>query len=163
MKNTDRILVGIVVGIAVLVIAALVAVLTGPRPEYKADDSPENVAHNYLLALQNEDYEKAYGYLSRSLKGFPTSQDKFQANIQKFSWYFRTGESVALTVENTIVIGETSIVTIGESRFKGGDLFNSSQSTSVFEMKLGLERDKWKIVYAPSYFIPCWDQSGGCK
>ena len=163
MKSTDRVLVGIVLGIVVLVIAALVAVLAAPKPEYLADDSPENVAHNYLLALQNRDYERAYGYLSRLLPGFPASLAKFTADIEKGRWYFRSGESVTLSVEKSIVIGKTAIVTIGESRFQGGDLFNSSQRTSVFDMKLRLVNKNWKIEDSPSYFMPCWKVTGGCK
>lgn len=163
MKSTDRILLGIVIGIVILVITALVAVLVGPEPEYRPDDSPENVAHNYLLALQNLDYERAYNYLSPYLNGYPFTLEKFTNNIQEYSWSFRSGESVTLSVEKAVVIGKTAIVTISESRFRSGDLFNSSQRTSVFEMKLRLEGDSWKVAYAPSYFVPCWAQAGGCK
>ena len=163
MKNTDKVLVGIVAGIVVLVIAALVAVLAGPKPEYKADDSPESVAHNYLLALQNMDYKRAYSYLSQYLIGYPYTQDKFNKNIQDYARYFRTGESVTLSVEKAVVMGKTAIVTINESRFQGGNLFSSSQRQSVFEMKVLLEGDKWKVSYASNYFVPCWDQAGGCK
>jgi hypothetical protein len=163
MKSTDRILVGIVVGIVILVVVALVAVLVGPEPEYQPDNSPENVAHNYLLALQNMEYERAYSYLSPYLNGYPFTLDKFNKNIEEYSRYFRSGGSVTLSVEKAVVIGKTAIVTISESRFQGGDLFNSSKRTSVFEMKLRLEGDSWKVAYAPSYFVPCWAQAGGCK
>jgi len=163
MKSTDRILVGIVVGIVILVVVALVAVLAGPEPEYLPDDSPENVAHNYLLALQNMDYERAYSYLSPYLRGYPFTLNKFNENIQDNSWNFRSGESVTLSVEKTVVIGKTAIVTISESRFRGGDLFNTGQRTNVFEMKLRLEGDSWKVASSPYYFASCWDQAGGCK
>jgi hypothetical protein len=71
MKSTDKFLIGIVVGIVLLVVAAFVITLARPEPTYQVEGTPESVAHNYLLALQKEDYQRAYGYLSPTLKGYP--------------------------------------------------------------------------------------------
>ena len=54
MKTTDKILIGIVAGIILLIIVALVVTLSRPEPTYQPEDTPEGIAHNYLLALQKE-------------------------------------------------------------------------------------------------------------
>ena len=61
----DRFLTGILVGIAVLVVIALVVFfLRQTSQSYISEDSPEGVVHNYVLAVLDNDYEKAYGYLA---------------------------------------------------------------------------------------------------
>jgi hypothetical protein len=61
----DRFLTGILIGIAVLVIAALaVFFIRRDGQSYVSDDTPEGVVHNYVVSILNKDYEKAYGYLA---------------------------------------------------------------------------------------------------
>jgi len=68
----DRFLTGILVGIAVLVVVALaVFFIRKDTQSYISEDSPEGVVHNYVLALLNGDYKKAYGYLA-DLEDKPT-------------------------------------------------------------------------------------------
>jgi len=61
----DRFLLGILVGIGILVVIALVLFFVRQdKQEYVMDDVPEGVVHNYALALYQGDYQKAYGYLA---------------------------------------------------------------------------------------------------
>ncbi len=61
----DRFLMGILIGIGVLVVLALALFFTRhDNREYVAEDVPEGVVRNYVLAVLNKDYEKAYGYLA---------------------------------------------------------------------------------------------------
>jgi hypothetical protein len=61
----DRFLVGILLGIGALILVALGLFFARQDSDgYVADDSPEGVTRNYLLAVTNKDYEKAYGYLA---------------------------------------------------------------------------------------------------
>ena len=61
----DRFLTGILVGIALLVIASLsVFFLRKDAQTYLPEDSPDAIIHNYIFALQQEDYERAYVYLA---------------------------------------------------------------------------------------------------
>ena len=163
MKSTDKFLIGIVVGIVLLVVAAFVVTLTRPEPTYQAEDTPEGVAHNYLLALQKQDYQRAYGYLSPTLKGYPVSAERFAGNVEDSSWLFRLDTDTTLAVESARVTGNRAAAQVRESRFDGGGLFDSSQSTTIFEIKLQLENGQWKIVDADYYFAWCWRHSEGCK
>src|SRR5215218_6059695 len=61
----DRFLTGILIGIGVLIIAALAVFFTRKDSQtYIADNTPEGVVHNYVLAVLKKDYQKAYGYLA---------------------------------------------------------------------------------------------------
>ena len=63
----DRFLQGILIFILILVIAALVSYFGFQREQnYLPESSPENISRNYVLALHNKDYLKAYGYLQQT-------------------------------------------------------------------------------------------------
>ena len=74
MSQSNKLLVGIVVGMIVLIIVALVIAVNRPEPEFQIEDSPEGIAHNYLLALQQSDYARAYDYLSANIACRPVPE-----------------------------------------------------------------------------------------
>ncbi len=162
MRNTDKFLIGIVVAIVLLVIAALIVTRFRPEATYQADDTPQGVAHNYLLALQKGEYARAYGYLSPTLDGYPTSEGQFAASVLRERWAFRRDEDVTLVGESHVVAGDGAAVQIRESRFRGGGPFDTSYTTR-FEMSLQREGTGWKVVESEAYFAPCWLSDRGCK
>jgi len=162
MKTTDKFLIGIVAGIVLLVVVAFVVTLTKPEPTYGEEDFPEGVVHNYLVALKLKEYERAYGYLSPLIKGYPATSARMTAHILKNKSRFRLDQDVTLSVESADILGSNATVEVRESRFTGGDLFDSGQSTRVFEMDLILVDGEWKIEYSPSYFAWCWSREKGC-
>ena len=164
MKRTDKLLIGIVAGILLLVLVAFGVALTRPQPTYQAEDKPEGVAFNYLFALQQQDYERAYGYLSPTIKRYPGTVDKFREQIHDYSWNFRGLEdtSTTLEVDSVEVTGQQAYVGIRETQFYEGDLFSSGQSSNVFEMTLRQdENGQWKIVESDNYWVHCWSDSQG--
>ncbi len=163
MKSTDKFLVGIVAGIVVLVVLAFIVTLTRPEPTYQAEDTPEGVAHNYLLALQKEDYERAHGYLSLTLEGYPANVDEFVKAMTDYSWRFRLDSDVTLAVESTRVSGSQATVKVRESRFRGGGLLDNGQSTRLFDVELQIEENVWKITDGDYYFARCWQSNEGCQ
>jgi hypothetical protein len=164
MKSTDKFLVGIVVGVILLVAVAFVVTLIQPVPTYQTEDTPEGVVHNYLLALQKGDYQRAYNYLSPTLEGYPASVDRFTEDVKDSRWRFRLDADVTLAVDSAEVTGSRAMVEVRESRFYSGDLFDSNQYTTIFEIKLRLEDGGWKIVDSDHYFAWCWKKkSDWCK
>ena len=164
MKRTDRYLVGLVIGIVILVIVAFVVTLSKPEAEYQADGSPDAAVHNYLLALQKDDYERAYGYLSPSIVNYPQTLGDFSRDIKNYRWDFRLDENVSLQVQSAREVGDRAFVAVQETRFSGGGLFDSGQYLNKFEMELIQENGDWKIVGGDSYMAYCWtDSIRGCQ
>jgi len=78
----DRFLTGILIGIAVLVVAALAVFFTRDDTQtYVSEDTPEGVTHNYVVAILNKDYKKAYTYLA-DLDNKPTYEQFRDAFIK---------------------------------------------------------------------------------
>lgn len=51
--------------IAILLLSALVLMyINQNKADYLPETTPQNVVHNYVLSLNQEDYERAYTYLS---------------------------------------------------------------------------------------------------
>lgn len=165
MKKTDKILLGIVAGILLLVIVAFVVALSKPKPTYQAEDTPEGVAFNYLFALQQKDYERAYSYLSPSIRGYPKNANAFSEDVRDRSYHFRDlhDSSYSLDVGSVYIAGMRADVSIQETHFYEGDLFYSGQYTSTFTMNLRQDKNgDWKIEASDDYWLWCWNHEKGC-
>ncbi len=156
MKSTDKVLLGIVVGILLLIVVALVVTMTRPEPSYMDEGSPEGVAHNYLLTLQKEEYERAYGYLSPTVYNYPSSTEEFEKTVTQGYRGFGGDTDVSFSIGDVEVSGDTATVRVTSSSFYDGDLFDSGQRIKTFDMELALEGNDWKLVDADDYFARCW-------
>lgn len=164
MKNTDKFLIGIVVGIVLLVGVAFVVAFLRPKPSYQPDDTPEGVAHNYLLALKQGDLERAYGYLSPTAPGYPNSLEAFSEDVRDNRWNFNPEGQSAFAVDAARVAGKRAYVTVHETTFSSGGLFESNEYTNSFEIKLKREQaGQWRIIESDSYWVWCWNQRQGCR
>ncbi len=159
--KTDRFLAAIVLGIGVLVVAAFALALVKPAPAYGPDDSAEGAAGNYFLALQKGDYARAYAYLSPRLRGYPASLEAFTLDLRRFGMRLES-ESVTLQAQPARITGDLAQVTVRETRFSGGGLFDSQPYTSTFQVDLRREAGAWKITRSDNYWVWCWDNAGGC-
>ena len=146
MKHTDRFLIGIVIGIVALVIAAFAITLQRPKASYKTDDTPENVAHNYLLAFEQEDFERAYAYLSPDLEGYPADLNAFMHDVQANRWEFGYERNHTLNIEGSRPSGEFTLVNVRETTFYNNGLFESQPSVSTFTLRLKQLDGQWKVV-----------------
>ena len=162
MKGTDRFLIGVVAGVVLLVgVTIAVVLLRSGEVTYQPDDTAEGVAHNYLLALQREDYERAYGYLSPTLPGRPANVQEFTKDAEDHAWSFSQGENVSLAIEAVRVTGDRATVSIRETTYYRGGVFDSGQYTTSFDMTLRREGDEWGVVKADRYWWRCWNRAAG--
>jgi hypothetical protein len=160
MKGSDKFLIGIVAGILLLIVVSVVVVLSRPEPEYRNDGSPEAVVHNYLLALRQEEYERAYGYLWPNLLGYPRDADAFAEDVED-SYSFSFGDAT-LDVQSSAVRGATATVEVLRTSFSGGDdLFNSGNYEYRFDMKLCQHNGEWKLMGGDRYWTSCWEKAPG--
>ncbi len=142
----DRFLLGILVGIGVLVAAALVLFFTRQgKQEYATEDSPEGVVHNYALAVFEGDYERAYAYLAES-ENKPT----YQAFRQAFFDHSIDPNSAGVEIGETEINGDEAYVTIYVI-YNPSDPFSSGYrdtETALLERQDG----EWKLMQMPYAF-----------
>lgn len=168
MKSADKYLVLIVIGVVVLLVVAFSFALLRPKPTYQEEDTPEGIANNYLFALQQGDFERAYGYLSPTIKHYPASITAFTEDIHNNRWRFNldSKQKPSLQVESAQVIKDRATVTVQKASFYAGGLFSSGSYTSTFTMTLVRDRKgdgAWKIETADDYWVWCWDSDAGCE
>jgi len=159
MKAADKLLIGIVVSIGLLVVVAFVVVLTQPEPEYLNSDLPEAIVHNYLLALRKGEYKRAYEYLSPSLKGYPESVEVFEDDVNDSYSFDFDKHDVTIDTQSSTIRGNSATVEVLETSFTGGGLFSSGNINRRFEMKLRQENGGWKLVDGDRYWDYCWEQA----
>jgi len=150
----DRFLTGILIGIAALVVIALVLFFVRrDTSQYVADDTVEGVLHNYALAVQKQDYEKAYSYLAD--KPDKPSYDTFRRDFLQD--YVNPGQS-GIEITDTNINGKEaivnlSIVYLSNDPFSGGS-YNSSGNALLVKQK-----DGWRIYQMPyNYWASDWYQ-----
>ena len=145
----DRFLTGILIGIGLLVVVALAVFFTRQDTQtYVSDETPEGVVHNYVVAVLNKDYKKAYSYLA-DLDNKPT--------YEEFHDSFLTG----------MVNPNNSGVDIGQFDITGNDatvevtlVYNPSDpfSTGYRDTQRAIlvkQNGAWKISSMPQYNF--WD------
>jgi hypothetical protein len=165
MQRTDKFLIGIVAGIVLVVAAAFATLLLRPPAAYVADDTPEHIVHNYLLALQRRDYERAYGYLLPSLAGYPRSVADFSSHIINSPWEFEPDtQSSTFEIDPAVVSGDSATVAVHRRVFYEGGLLGSGNYPTTFSVRLqraGSDRP-WQMSHADQFWHSCWSQSPNC-
>ena len=144
----DRFLMGILGGIAVLIVIALVLFFARQDTrEYKTDDSPSSVVFNYVLAVTNKDYEKAYTYLADT-ENKPTYDDFRQSFLNGMIYADNVGVDVGeAEIDGDIASVEVNLI------YSSSDPFSSSYR-NVDRATLVREDGEWRITAMPYNF---WD------
>jgi hypothetical protein len=144
----DRFLTGILIGIGVLILLALgLFFLRQDKREYIADTTPEGVVHNYVLAILNKDFEKAYGYLA-DLEDKP-AYEEFR---QSFFNGMVNPEDIGVDVGSAEINGDEAVVTL-TLFYSYSDPF-SSRYESTDQALLVRQGGDWKLSSMPYNF---WD------
>ena len=147
----DRFLTGILIGIGVLIVAALVVFfIRRDSQTYVPDDIPEGVIHNYVVAVLNKDYEKAYGYLA-DLDNKPTF-DEFQEAF--LTGGLNPGNS-AVDVGESEITGDSATVEVALI-YNPSDPFSTGYR-DVQNAILVRHDGAWKISSMPAYYL--WNYS----
>jgi len=147
----DRFLIGILIFIVVLVAVALgLFFMRQDTLTYVKDDTPEGVIHNYALAIQNMDFERAYAYLAKenakpSYETFRMAFLSRQLDVSNAA--IQVGSTRSLSAKEAVV--DVTIV------FSSGDPFSSPYS-NLQTATLVKENGDWKITNMPNPFWG-WD------
>jgi len=147
----DRFLTGILIGIGLLVVAALAVFFTRKDTQsYMPDDKPEGVVHNYVLAILNKDYERAYGYLA-DLEYKPTYEEFRRPFLNRYV----NPQNAAVDVGESEISGDEASVEVSQ-------IYNSSDpfSTGYRDVQRAIlvnQNGAWRISSMPAYNF--WDYS----
>ena len=147
----DRFLTIILVVIALLVVASLaVFFLKQDNAVYLPEDAPENIVHNYILAVEEGNYERAYTYLA---------EKENKPNYEAFKEYYLLYHNEAgYQVGATNIASDTASVEI--TILEGSSNFFFDRYNNYVENARLLKQDgKWKIIQMPySYWSWEWYQ-----
>jgi hypothetical protein len=147
MKN-DKFLTGILIGIGVLILLALGLFFTRQeKRDYVMDSTPDGVTHNYVLAVLNKDYQKAYSYLA-DLEHKPTYEE-FRQSF--FNGTTNPGD-IGIDVGAVEINKEEAVVTLAVY-YSNTDPFSSRYSTEERAL-LVKQNGAWKLNSMPYNF---WD------
>ena len=143
----DRFLLGILAGIGLLIVLSIVLFFIRREPQaYGLDDTPEGVVRNYVLAIQKEDFDRAYTYIY---------DEENKPNLAKFTQSFLLeGRYPANT---SVQLGETSI-TGTKARvevtiiYSSNDPFDRTWDENNSAL-LTQQNGEWRIVTMP---YPYW-------
>lgn len=147
----DRFLLGILIGIGALVVLALALFFTRKEGAlaYGPEDTPEGVVHNYVVAVFQRDYEKAYGYLADK-KDKPTLEQFRQPFLQNYVNPRNTGVDIG-GVEFS---GDQAYVTV-YIQYGSSDPFSSGYRNEERAV-LVKQGGQWKLEQMPGNFW-YWD------
>ena len=135
----DRFLLGIVIGIGVLAVVALgLFFMRQDTQVYLTTNTPEAVVHNYVLALTNSDYEKAYGYLA-DLEHKPTYAEFRQSFFNRMV----NPEGVGVDVGKSEVNGDEATVEI-TLMYSSSDPFSNNYNNTD-RAQLVRQNGEWKL------------------
>ncbi len=148
MKN-DKFLISIVITIVLLMLLATGVFLTRQNSQdYIAEDSPEGVVHNFVFAIQNDEYERAYGYLSDQ-EGKPSYSDfqKWFRNDSHNDNGVQIQGSEVFQGDDTV---QNALVDIRITQYSSEPFNNSYRMNGVVELKM--QEGNWKIFSFPDRF-----------
>jgi hypothetical protein len=146
--KSDRFLWALLIGIGILVVAAVALFfLRGEVQEYRPEDTPENVVHNYALALQKQDYTRAYSLLQYAA---------YTPDFERFRAFFLTRaadpSTVGLSIQGSAITGDQAVVDLVVI-YGGSGPFNESNRSPGSALLVRDSDGAWKIASLP---YPFW-------
>ena len=144
----DRFLLGILIFIGLLIVAALTLFFVRQDTQtYGAEDTPEGVIRNYALALQNRDFQRAYGYLAEK-ENKPTFDYFRQAFLSR--QLDLSGTALQVGAVEYMDNGEAlvTVIVIHASSGPFSERWDSTETATLVK-----QDGKWRITYLP---YPYW-------
>ena len=149
----DRFLIAILAAVGILVVAALlVFFFLQDSQAYGAEDTPEGVVRNYIIAISKKDFERAY----TALLDAPDKPSYLEFQ-QSFLSHRLDPSNVSVRITDAKTTGDNAVVNLILTH-GGTRLFNGSWSEPGSAM-LVQQNGNWKIVEIPYPFWAWeWDQ-----
>jgi len=135
--------------VAALLVGAVAIALVTTRGglDLLPADSPEGVVQRYLLAIESEDYQAAYYYLSSDLR-VSCSLDDFVGR-----GYWPATRQDHMTLEKTQRFDDRAVVTARVTVFDPDVPFGTSEYSYDRTFHLKLEGGQWRLT-GPEWWCP---------
>ena len=140
---------GAVILVALLVVSVIVALLD--REDTQPEGTPQRAVQLFLEAVQQEEFELAYSFLSEELKEECTVEKFVGGNFPKRD---RLRDD-RVTLESTATVKETVFVTVRVTQFRGSGPFGASESSFEQRFALRQEEGQWRFTEYPWPFFRC--------
>jgi hypothetical protein len=127
------------VAAALMIPLVLVLVLAQPRPAPLSEAGPAGVAHNFYLAVMQDDLGKAYGYLSSETRGWLT-YEQFTAQVSA------RPETRSARIYDERIEDGTARVMVNITLYMPTGPFSSGEITSQRMLVLKREGEVWRIA-----------------
>jgi hypothetical protein len=149
----DRFLLGILIGIGLLVVAAVgIFFVRRTSLGYGPEDSPAGVLRNYIVAMEKNDYQRAYGYLAED-----TNKPTYDTFRQALLLHQINPETASMSLGKTSISGDEALIDITIIN-SSGDPFNAP-NRNLDRGLLKNQGGNWKIRTLPyPYFNWDWYQ-----
>ncbi len=162
-RGIDLFLIGMVAAIVLLVAVAFALVRLRAEPGYGSEEQPEGVVQNYILAIQQQDFARAHGYLSPDLPGYPRAAEVFSDQVYADRWESGINRASGFSIQTSRIDGDRAWVTLLEREAgQGGPFWMGPAYSSTFGVRLK-NQGGWKIIHSERYWRSCWESAGGCK
>lgn len=140
----DRFLLGILAGIGLLMILSIgVFLARNNKPEYKNENSPSGVTHNFVVAIYQRDYDKAYSYMA---------EDPNKPSLEKFrqQYTLNTSSQPGVEILEENIAGDTASVMVNVIQSSNGPFESGYRNNDT--VRLVKQGGEWKVIQMP-YFI----------
>lgn len=151
MKTSDKLFVSIIIGIVILSAISLIISFNSKAAEYKDESSPEGVAQNYLLAIQKEDYDRAYGYLSETIENLPANTKQFENDLNLYGYVSDRISKMVFSIEAIDQENEEAKVILTSILLTEDGLLGGFHRRDQITINLVLEHNHWKIIDCDDY------------
>ena len=137
----------IVIGVLVIATVSLVLLTKGNKVTLLPEDSPQGTVQRYLVAVQEKDYQQAFGYLSFS----PT--DKITTYND---WLMIVGPQASsqavwkATLGKVTLNGNNATVEVNIDTAHPGGLFGNSQYSQLIIFQLAKTANVW-LITSPTF------------
>ena len=135
-----------IVGALALLAVILVLSTRGKNVTLLAADTPQGTVQRYLIALENQDYQQAYTYLSPNMPGTMSYNDWLTQNQNRPATQTGWRATLGKTVQNG---GYATVEVLIETSYPGG-MMSSSQSNLPVTFDLTETGNSW-LITSPSY------------
>ncbi len=141
---SSRWLAGIaLVVLVVVVLSVVLALVNRSGVSLLPEDTPEGVVQRYLLALQEDDGKRAYGYLSSELQEYCTYRHFLD------STRVRERRDTRISLEATEALDGDVEVRVKATETRVSQPFGVSEYSYTMRYVLGREEAGWRFVEPP--------------